>query len=137
MLVCGDFNRYVGKTPKGFNGVNGGCGFGSCNADGTRILDLCTAADLAITNTYFTKAESHLVNYHFGSSCTQVDYILTRGSYLKQVQNVKIIGNEECVTQHKLLVHEINLRTLMRKQPQPPPARRIWKLWKLEVQEKY
>ena len=128
MLVCGDFNRYVGKTPKGFNGVNGGCGFGSCNADGTRILDLCTAADLAITNTYFTKAESHLVNYHFGSSCTQVDYILTRGSYLKQVQNVKIIGNEECVTQHKLLVHEINLRTLMRKQPQPPPTRRIWKL---------
>ena len=88
MLLCGDFNGHVGKAPEGFNGVHGGCGFCSRNADGTRILDLCTAANLAITNTYFMKPDSHLVTYRSGNSCTQVDYILTRRSDLKQVQNV-------------------------------------------------
>ena len=85
------------------------------------------------------KSESpiHLVTYCSGNSCTQVDYVLARRSYLKQVQNVKVIGGEECVTQHKLLVCEINLRTQIRKQHKPPPKRRIWKLRKPEVQEKY
>ena len=96
LLVCGDFNGHVEKAPEGFNGVHGGRGFGSRNADGTRILDLCTAANLAISNTYFMKPDSHLVTYHSGNSCMQVDYILTRCGDIKQVQNVKVIGNEEC-----------------------------------------
>ena len=41
LLVCGDFNGHVGKAPEGFNGVHGGCGFGSGN-DGTRTT---TAVD--------------------------------------------------------------------------------------------
>ena len=137
LLVCGDFNGHVGKTPEGFSGVHGGRGFGSGKADGTRILDLCTTANLAVTNTYFMKPDSHLVTYRSGNSCTQVDYIVTRRSNLKQVQNVKVIGNEEYVTQHKLLVCEMILRTQIRKQHKPPPKGRFLKLRKPEVQEKY
>ena len=137
LLVCGDFNGHIGKAPEGFSGVHGGRGFGSGNADGTKILDLCTTANLPVTKAYFMKPDSHLVTYRSGHSCTQVDYIVTRRSDLKQVQNLKVIGNEECVTQHKLLVCEINLRTQIRKQHKPPPKRRIWKLRKSEVQEKY
>ena len=136
LLVCGDFNGHVGNVPEGFDGVHGGSGFDSRNADGIRILHLCAAANLAITNTYFIKLDSHLVTYRFGNSCTQVDYILTRRSNLKQIQNVKVIGDEKCVTQHKLLACEINLRTLIRKQHKPPPKRCVWKLRKLEVQRK-
>ena len=77
------------------NGVHGRHGFGSQNADGTRILDLCTAANLTITNTYFMKLDSHLVTYCSVNSCTHVDCILTRRSDPKQVQNVKVFGNEE------------------------------------------
>ena len=116
LLVCGDFNGHVGKAPEGFNGVHGGHGFGSRNADGTRILDLCTAANLAISNTYSMKPDIHLVTYRSGNSCMQVDYILTRCGDIKQVQNVK------------LLVCKINLRIQIRKQHKPPPKRRIWKL---------
>ena len=83
------------------------------------------------------KPDSHLVICRSGNSCSQVDYILTRRSNPKQVQNVKVIGNEECVTQHKLFVCEINLRTQIRKQHKPPPKRHIWKLRKTVVQEKY
>ena len=125
LLVCGDFNGNVGKAPEDFNGVHGGCGFDSCNANGIRILDLCAAANLAITNTYFMKPDSHLVTYRSGNSCTQLDYILTRFSDLKQVQNVKVIGDEECVNQHKLLACKINLRIQIRKQHEPLPKRHI------------
>ena len=132
MLVCGDFNGHVEKAPEGFNGVHGGRGFGSRNADGTRIYIFYKTR-----NTFFMKPDSHLVIYRSGNSCSQVDYILTRHSNPKQVQNVKVIGNEECVTQHKFFVCEINLRTQIRKQHKPPPKRRIWKLRKPVVQEKY
>ena len=108
-------NGHVRKAPAGFNGVHGGRGFGSRNADGKRILDLCEVANLAITNAYFMKPDSHLITYRSGNSCVQVDYILTRCSDLKQVQNVKMIGNEECVTQHEILICQINLRTKIRK----------------------
>ena len=74
------------------------------------------------------KPESCLVTYQSGNSCTQVDYILKRPGDLKQVQNVKVIGDEEFVTQHKLLVCQINLKTQIRKQHKPPPKRHIWKL---------
>ena len=50
---------------------------------------------------------------------------------------MKVIGNEECVTQHKLLVCQIYLRTQIRKQHKPPPKRHIWKLRKPDVQAKY
>ena len=73
------------------------------------------------------KPDSHLVTYRSGNSCIQVDNILTRHSDLKQVQNVKVIGDEKCVTQYKLLICYINLRTQIRKQHKPPPKRRIWK----------
>ena len=70
LLACVDFNGLVGKAPKAFNGVHGGHGFGSHNADGIRILDLCSAANLAITNIYFMKPNSHLVTYWPGNSCS-------------------------------------------------------------------
>ena len=47
------------------------------------------------------------------------------------------IGDEECVTQYKLLVCQINLRTQIRKQHKLPAKKRIWKLRKPEAQEKY
>ena len=71
------------------------------------------------------KPDSHLVTYRSGNSCTQLDYILTRFSDLKQVQNVKVIGDEECVNQHELLACKINLRIQIRKQHKPLPKRHI------------
>ena len=53
LFACGDFNRLVGKVP-GFNGVHGGLGFGSSNADGIKFL---------IYVQIVMKPDSHLVTY--------------------------------------------------------------------------
>ena len=55
LLVCGDLNDHVGKAHEIFNGIHAGTGLGSHNADGIRILDLCAAANLAITTTCFNE----------------------------------------------------------------------------------
>ena len=128
LMVCGDLNGHVGKTSAGFEGHHGGKGFGDCNPEGVRILDMCTAADLAVTNTFFNKRDSQLISYRSGSALTQVDYILVRRCDLRLVRDTKIIGSEECTSQHKLLVCDISLRTITAKPRNIPPKRKIWKL---------
>ena len=61
MLVCADFNGHVRKVPEDFNGVPGGHGFGSYNADGIIIFNINAAGNLDITTTYAMKPDSHLV----------------------------------------------------------------------------
>ena len=61
LMLCGDFNSHVGRDTEGFDRIHGGHGFGSHNTDGVRILDFCTATNLAITNKFFVKPNSHLI----------------------------------------------------------------------------
>ena len=89
MLVCGDLNGRVGKTSSGFEGLHGGHDYGVRNPEGTRILELCAATDLVITNTYFAKCDSQLLTFRFGNACSQIDYILVRKSDFKSVRDVK------------------------------------------------
>ena len=53
LIICGDLNGHVGKLSTGFDNIHGGHGFGNLNREGTRILDLCAAANLAVANTFF------------------------------------------------------------------------------------
>ena len=49
-------------------------------------------------------------------------------SYLKHVHDIKVISNEECLTQHKLIVADI---TVDGHSPEPrilPPRRRVWEV---------
>ena len=70
LLVCGDLNGHVGKTSGDFEDLHGGYGYGVRNPEVTRILELCAAADLVITNTYFTKCDSQLLTFHSGNACS-------------------------------------------------------------------
>ena len=54
-IIGEDINSHVGQHRQGFNCHYGGCGYGRHNQEATRILDLCTATDLAATNTIFKK----------------------------------------------------------------------------------
>ena len=137
LLVCGDLNGHVGKTSSGFEGLHGGHGYGVRNPEGTRILELCVAADLVITNTFFTKCDSQLLTFRSGNACSQTDYILVRKSDFKSVRDVKVIGGEECVSQHKLLVGDFELNTSFSKSRCTPPKRKLWKLSNPEVRLEY
>ena len=52
-FIAGDFNGHVGKENVTFDTYHGGKGYGTRNPKGLRILDLCSATDLAVSNTFF------------------------------------------------------------------------------------
>ena len=83
VVIAGDFNVHVGQHNQGFSRHHGGYGYGTQNQEGLRVLNLCAATDLAVTNTFFRKRNSQLVTYNSGRCTTQVDYILVRRTELK------------------------------------------------------
>jgi hypothetical protein len=47
----------VGATTDSFEGVHGGCGYDTQNAECEMLLEFAYAMDLAVTNTWFRKDE--------------------------------------------------------------------------------
>ena len=129
LLLGGDLNGHVGQQSTSFEDGHGGYGYGEQNQDGVRILDFCVSNKLAIVNTFFQKTNNNrLVTYSSGGNQTQIDYILTKRCQLKNIRDVKVIGREECITQHKLLFSDVTLSTTPAKAPLIPPRRKLWKL---------
>ena len=137
LLICGDFNGHIGENADGFEGVYGGHGFGTRNIEGDRILEFATANNLVVTNSCFQKRESHLITYRSGRGRSQIDYILVRKRDFKLVKNVKVVPNEECVSQHLLLIADTLLAAPSPKRRKFIPKCRVWKLKHSEVKESF
>ena len=58
-------------------------------------------------------------------------------SFLKHLRNVKVTPNEECVTQHKLLVADIEVNGHPPKSQIVPPRRKVWKLRDSNIRKEY
>ena len=137
VIPCGDWNGHVGREAAGYEGVHGGSGYGERNADGDRALEFAVANYFVIGNTFFVKRDSRLITYQSGNAKTQIDFILLRKRNLKMTKDIKVIPSEECVPQHKLLICELQLKTL-KPHPKPfSPKLRYWKLKEPTVQEEY
>merc|ERR1712030_104824 len=76
VFLGGDLNGHVGEQQDGYEGVHGGMGYGIKNAEGESILEFGSAMDMAICNTFFKKAENHLVTYASGKSRSQLTMCL-------------------------------------------------------------
>ena len=128
LFVCGDWNGHIGSQSTGFVEVHGGQAIGKRNTEGERVLEFAFANKLVVGNTWFKKKPEHLVTYQSGNAATQIDFILYRRSFRKQVSNVKVILGEEIAPQHRLLVGDFRVSV----PPQPKhrfvPCIKVWKL---------
>jgi len=102
-------NGHFGSSNVGYDGTHGSYGYGSRNADGSRILEFTDRLNLVICNTLFMKQESKLMTYVAGSAKSTADYINLRQRDKAKVRNIKVIPNEVCVPKHKLLVMDMQL----------------------------
>ena len=132
LFICGDWNGHIGEKRTGFEEVHGGHALGRRNTEGERILEFAVANDLVIGNSVFKKSPRHMVTYQVESASTQVstqvDYILYRRSFRKQVTNVKVIRNEECATEHKLVVGDFKVCAPHQRKRVFVPRLKLWKL---------
>ena len=115
VVFAGDMNGHVGSSNVGYDGTHGGFGYGSRNADGSRILEFADGLNLVICNTQFTKQEVKLVTYVAGPVKSTVDYIMVRQEDKAKIRNVKVITSEECVPKHKLLVMDMWFKATKRR----------------------
>jgi len=83
VVFAGDMTGHIGSSNVGSDGTHGGSGYGSRNADGSRILELADGLNLVIYNTMFTKLESKLLTYVAGSVKSTVDYVIIVFYYLR------------------------------------------------------
>jgi len=61
VVFAGDMNGHIRSCNVGYDGTHGGFGYGSRNADVSRILEFADGLNLVICNTLFTKQEAKLV----------------------------------------------------------------------------
>ena len=130
LFVCGDWNGHIGSQSTGFGEVHGGQAIEKRSPEGERVLEFAFANELVVGNTRFKKKPEHLITYQSGNAATQIDFILYRWSFRKQVSNVKVILREEIASQHRLLVGDF-----IPPQPNRKFVPRI-KVWKLRDPEK-
>ena len=109
LFVCEDFNSHTEKNADWYEGVHYVRQFIRCNLEGERILEFAVAHNLVVSNSLLMKRESHLVTFQSSKNQSQNDYILVMQQNVKLVCDVKVIPNEECVTQHKLLVYDARI----------------------------
>ena len=131
--IGGDFNAHVGKENAGFEGVHGGTGFGDRNEEGVYMLDSLTAMGCCVLNTFFQRKDARLITYESGEYKSAIDMWVVKYATRRKVRNVKIIANEECVQQHRLVVVDwemSNCKTRKKK-----AVRTHLKLWKLKDAE--
>ena len=69
LFICGDLNGHIGAAASGFEGVHGGQAFGTRNVEGDRILEIATACELVVANSFYKKRESHLINSDSSWQC--------------------------------------------------------------------
>ena len=137
VLVAGDLNGHVGKTADGYEGVHGGFGYGNRNPEGERILEFCDATNMVIANTLFRKRDSRLVTYQSGNSSSQIDYILVRDAHRKFVKDTKVIAGEECATQHRLVVCDLSVKSVINGKRPHVARRKVWRLKETAAREEF
>jgi hypothetical protein len=135
VVLGGDLNGHVGSKSDGYEGVHGGYGVGTRNAEGTRILEFAVEQEMILCGTQFKKEETKLVTYSSGGSATTVDYLMVRGRDRKHLRDAKAIPGEEAVTQHCLIVVDMHVKGALKvKQETCVPRRKIWRLRESGVQ---
>ena len=74
------------------------------NSEGETILKFAESLSLSIANTWFKKEDKLLVSYDSGGNRSVVDYVLVRAGERAMIRDVKVIINEPCLSQHKLMI---------------------------------
>jgi len=112
LFICGDMNGHVGQKIDGFEGVHGGYGFGTRNAEGKRLLKFADAMGLVVANTWFAKSEQRKVTYKSGGCRSEVDYVLVKRGERMFVRDVTVVEPCTCIRQHKLVVCVVRYRRM-------------------------
>ena len=112
-------------------------GYGDQNDDGVALLDLCKNQCLKVANTYFRKDREKLITYKSGDAATQLDLVLCRPRSDLRLVDCKAIPGEECLTQHRLVRADFEIKGIWKKQWKGSKKLKVWKLKDENIQREF
>ena len=62
-IIAGEFNGHVGEESVTFDTYHGDKDYDTRNAEGLKILDLCSATNLTVSNIFFDKNQSKFITF--------------------------------------------------------------------------
>ena len=113
LILMGDFNAKVGRHADQWEGCIGRFGLPSPVCDnGQRLLDLCTANSLAITDTMFQHKRIHLATWRSNDGITknQIDHILVRQRDAVTAHDCRAYRGADVGSDHYLLICKLKLK---------------------------
>ena len=111
IYLLGDFNARVGNDHEAWPTCLGFFGRGKMNENGQRLLELCCAQGLCVTNTFFKCKEMHQVSWRHPRSRQwhQLDLIITRRAHFASVLLTRSYHSADCDTDHSLVASRVRL----------------------------
>ena len=140
LFLLGDFNARVGDENCLWPEVLGSHGIGKMNENGQRLLEFCSHHHLCITNTFFENKSIHKGTWRHPRSKTwhQIDFTITKQSYLRNVKNSRTYHSADCNTDHSLVRSKVKLvpKAIHKSKKKGPPkidtTKTKHKKWKLK-----
>lgn len=111
LFLLGDFTARVGRDVSTWRKIIGPYGIGSMNDNGQRLLSMCAAFDLSITNTWFNPGKTSVATWKHPRSGHGhlIDYIIIRQKDMKEVLMTKVMPGAECQTDHSLVRSKLRI----------------------------
>ena len=127
LYLLGDFNARVGGNHEVWPTCLGHHGIGKMNENGQRLLELCCARGLCITNTYFKHKDKHRVSWMHPRSKQwhQLDLVLTRRNRIQDVHSTRSYHSADCDTDHTLIISKVILKPMRLHHSKPKGPSRI------------
>ena len=127
IFLLGDFNARVAQNNTIWSGVLGRHGIGQANANGMRLLTLCSEHNLTITNTIFQQKTKYKTSWMHPRSkhWHLIDYIIVRRSDIRDVHITRAMRGAECWTDHRLILAKVHMQVRPPLQLQGPKRRRL------------
>ncbi|XP_070044882.1 uncharacterized protein LOC142172416 [Nicotiana tabacum] len=122
----GDFNGHVGRSSGGYDGVHGGFDFRDRSGGGTSLLEYAKTFKLLIANSCYPKKAEHLITFRSTVVKTQIDYLLLRKYDRGICTDCKVIPSENLMTQHILLIMDVEIRWTRKKRAMSDIPRVRW-----------
>lgn len=112
IFLLGDFNARVGQNSRIWSGVLGRHGIGQANANGMRLLTLCSEHNLTIANTIFQQKTKYKTSWMHPRSkhWHLIDYVIVRRSDIRDVLITRAMRGAECWTDHRMIVTKVHMK---------------------------
>ena len=104
VIMCGDFNGWVGTRRPGLESVLGTFGDKKTNDAGKFILDVCLEKNLFVSNTMFAHKDIHMYTREMNNERSMIDLMIVDNRLKRNVLDTRVYRGYDLGTDHYVVI---------------------------------